>query len=798
MKFSQLTILLFRTVPALVPAYFFISFNSAAASPFEPYETNESTALHPKLFFQANKVEELRRKAQSTHSEIWQPIIDYVTWRFGDSAPPAGAPDEGQSAYRNYANRLLPFAFCAAMTGLDSLKNFAKSYLLRLASWQQWGNNGYRDLALAHMLLANSLAYDWLYNELNESERQLVRSSLTARAEQMYEASAGARQKDWGNWWRKSYVQNHHWINNSALGLAGLTLLGEDSRAQKWIDQAVDQMKRVQFLLDGVGDGSWHEGMHYQSYGLTLSLPFLRCLKDIQQIDLLPATYLQNYVDWRIYNDLPGSTSPLFSHGDYERDWGNAYPPQNILRFIAAEFKDGSAEWMTQQIIAKDGRYANQWRAPWYVFEFLYYDPQIAAMPPNDKKLEREFPDFSGIIWRTGWHEEAMVFGLKCGGYAGRFAIQSFISGTWPWQQPYSESGGQLNIGHDHDDTNTFYLFNRGNWLAGESESNGGYATSLHNSILIDGQGQYRPGSNWKEPAAFVESAGMLQKHFTSVNFNFVATDATARYKNTAGITGVNREVLFVKPGYFLIFDRLTAETNHQYTWITHFEKNVSVEDNWIRGGGENGQALAVGVLRPRDFSITTGDDGKPFVRISSAQPIRNESFVTFLQPLGENNWLSRPAISLMAETENARLFKVINNLGPSFVDEVIMEKRNAGIKPVAHYQTDTHLAIVRRDGSGNLSKLLFYNGSYLKDDSRQLELIASERNSVFIDVDYAQKTVYIHGAGNGQIRIYGADLNAVYANDSPIPFRKAGPFLIINADKVAPAVPTGVQIEVQ
>lgn len=759
---------------------------------------NAAATEHPKLFFNADEINNLRQKAQTTHAEIWAPIIDYAQWHLDDDAPPVSAPDEGQTAYRNYANRLIPFAFSAVITDADSIKNFVKSYLLTLASWDQWGNKHTRDLALAHMILANSLAYDWLYSELTENERQIIRSSLGDWAEKMYEASSGPREMDWGNWWRKSYMQNHHWINNSALGIAGILLLDEDNRAQKWLDQATDQMERVKFLFDGIGDGSWHESMHYQSYGLTLSLPFLYSLKQNLQIDLLPQNYLKNYTDWKIYNYLPGSKWPIFSHGDFETDWGIAYPPQNILRFIAAEYQDQHAEWMAQKIINTDGRYANQWRAPWYVFEFLYYEPAVLAQAPQDMDLTAVFPDFTGVIWRTSWADDALVFGFKTGAYGGLFASDTFIEGSYPWERPYPETGCQLNIGHNHDDTNSFYLYGRGTWLANESEGNGDYESSLHNTILIDGQSQYRPPATWKDANDFEESSGALQAHFSSANYNFISADATNRYKNTAGITKVSRDILFVKPDYFLIFDQIQAESPHIYEWISHFGTEVGIEGNWIKGEGEGEHILGVGILSPTDFTVTTGNDGKPFARIRPTNPGRDTDFITILNPTTRSDWPNLPDISLVTENEAARLIKVVNKSGAGWFDHVISAKKISGISPVSQYQSDAQYAIIRRDNSGALTRLLLNNGTYLKDDSRELELVVAEDHELFIDIDYAQATVHLLGHVGGQIRLFGPAVNTVISNGNSVPFGKTGDFIIINADQVAPLKPKGIQIEVK
>ena len=460
---------------------------------------------HPRFFFNANEITALRNKTTSTHQEIWQPIKDYVDSELG-SAPPAVAPVDGSlSTYRNYGNMLMPFALAAALTKDMNYINLTKTYLLGFADWDQWDENGYRDLGLAHMLLGHTLAYDWLYQYFTPEEKNIIRQSIADWAQKMYDASSGPREIDWGNWWRKSYTQNHHWTNNCALGMAGLALLGEDPRAQTWIDQAVNEIKKMQHLLNGIDDGSWHEGIHYQSYGMTLFLPFLINLRNIQGVDLFPENYLRNYVDWRIYNHLNTTSRKrrILSYGNFKWSWGEGYRSQNILRFLANEFDNGHAEWMAQQLIPDDGRDANVWATPWFVLEFLYYDATIGAQEPTNFAKSRIFPDLESVIWRTGWGEDELVFGLKSGAHGGRFAFNSFVNESYPWDVPCEDTGCQINIGHDHDDMNGFYIYRSGQWLAEEVVGVGRTLTSFHNTMLIDGQGQYRAPKSLERPCGF-------------------------------------------------------------------------------------------------------------------------------------------------------------------------------------------------------------------------------------------------------------------------------------------------------
>ena len=690
--------------------------------------------LHPRLFFTSADISRLRDESATTHADIWASITHYVDSQLHSAPPPSPPANTDVTTFRNYADQLIPYAFVCALNGDQASCDLAKRYLLTFSTWKQWDETNRRDLGLGHMLITNSLAYDWIYAYLSPDERLIVRSSIARWAQRMYEASSQPYNDAWTNWWAASYVQNHHWTNNSALGIAALVLLPEATLAssdctvssrqtvnlreqplinapvagtlpanqsaavtsamvaedgsqwwrtadgvwvradvvrttggcdqlplppemnpQTWLNQAVDQIGRVTALLNGIGDGSWHEGIQYQNYGLTMMLPFLYNLRRLENIDLYPTTYLKNYPAWRIYNDMPGSLDSILSFGDFETWWGNSYDAQNILRFIASEDHDGRAEWMAQQLFAVDGR--GDSGAPWEVYEFLYYDPSIAPQPPTDLPLSRVFPDGDELIWRTGWSQNDLIFALKTGAFGGRYAFNTFTQQIAPWTAPCA--GCTFNIGHDHADANTFYLARGGQWLAPVTVGVGKTDTSFNNTILVDGKGQVLPGVNdYPNSGAFVGTDGALKTSVETANFDFAVSDATKRYSNI-GIQDFTRYVLFVKPDYLVMFDHLAADSAHQYQWISHFAGTVSIQGNWVRGNTGSDQILGLNVVEPQSFSNSTGNDGQPFVSIEPAQAQTETRFINVLYPTDSAHWDSKPSISQLPSTADDTVVRI-------------------------------------------------------------------------------------------------------------------------------------------
>ncbi|NJO06827.1 MAG: DUF4962 domain-containing protein, partial [Chloroflexaceae bacterium] len=605
----------------------------------------------PRLFVRPADLPRLRAQASTSHQAIWQPIDAFVQGQLTATAPLSAPVEISLEAYRVAGNQLIPYAFVCMVQETPAVCDLARRFLLAYAEWPTWDVDQNRDLGLSHMLLGNALAYDWLHSRLSPAERATVQASLARRAAELYEASTTPRNDAWNNWWTHSYMQNHYMNKHAALGMAGLALLGDVPAAQQWVDHAAARLERLVALLEGIGDGTWHEGISYQQYGLTTLLPFLVNLRDVQGIDLLPTTYLRQYGTWRLYNHLPGTNQYILPTSDFEWGWVGTGLTLNLLRYVAATYQDGTTEWLAQQIEGL-GRSANEYQTPWYVFEFFYYDPTIAAAPPDNLPGAAVFPDLAAVIWRTGWGTDDLVFGFKAGVYGGQHAFETFVNNEHPWNLPCDANPCQLNIGHDHLDTNSFYLARGQHWLVPEQVGNGQADTLFHNTLLIDGQGQYRPdpGVFNRDPALFAGSDGRLQTAVSTKGASYLAADATRRYRQFDDLEAVVRHVIFVQPDYFLIVDQLAASKTHEYTWIAHGPGSIVQDGAWLRSEGADDQVLGIVPLAPvtRTVQLETGDLFS--VHIRTATPVDDVQLVHLLYPTTAAAWDTRPTVTLLTD----------------------------------------------------------------------------------------------------------------------------------------------------
>lgn len=747
-------------------------------------------AAHPRLFFLSGDIPTLRTQAASTHQDIWIAIRDYVAGELGVPAP-VTAPGVTEQGYVEYGNRLIPMAFACVISERTDLCDLARDYLVAYAGWTEWDESGQRGRGHAHMLMGSAIAFDWLNDYLTPTERDTVRDSLAYWANALYAASvAGHYDSAWHNWWPKSYMQNYYWIIYGALGMAGLSLQGETLpptlSANVWVQHAHDKFVLGGYLLENIADGSWHESISYQNAVVTMMLPFMTNLRRLTGEDILPHTYLQNYANWRLYNHLPGTTFYLLSYGDMNWSYANTFRPQNVLRFVAAEYNNGYAEWLAQQLIATDGRLVEMYSAPWYTFEFLYYDPAVTPLPPDSLPRYAEFADSESVIWRTGWADDDLIFGLKSGAYGGRFAYETFVQGLFPWESPCAITGCSLNAGHDHDDTNGFYLYGSGNWLAPETVGVLLYETSHHNTLLIDGSGQYRPPDPdaGNDPATFINRDGFLEATVHTPGMDYVASDATRRYA-VPDLTDYTRHVVFVRPTYFVILDHLAAAAPHRYEFTVHFSGAVSLDGDWIRGEAGGGLVLGVGIVAPQAFQVMTGDDGQPYARDYAVTPEANSRLVHVLFPTYDAQWDARPDASILADSGTAAVVRVAMTDG-SVDDTLIYYAGDPAPSKAGPYRFDGRIAIVSTTAVGTLQKVIFSGGTRLESTERDAVLAANLFPDGSYEILYQDTLLAILGDVRSGARFYAPGVEQVTVNHLPVSFWREGAYIVIGESETA------------
>ena len=226
----------------------------------------------------------------------------------------------------------------------------------------------------------------------------------------------------------------------------------------------------------------------------------------------------------------------------------------------------------------------------------VWFDPSVGtggsldALPPN-----RLFPDIGLALLRDGWTDRNVGLMFKSSPYGGATL------------NAYRNAHGYryINVAHDDPDANSFTLYARGAFLADNDRYAKKKLTAGHNTILVNGKGQFGEGGQWTQPLKapredMTRLARITAWHETPEAV-MVEGEAGGAYD---GLERFRRAVVWVPGRYVLILDDIrAAEGEAEVAWLLNAPK-LDVTD--LPGGR---------------FALAAADESRADVVVASAVP---------------------------------------------------------------------------------------------------------------------------------------------------------------------------------
>lgn len=605
---------------------------------------DELKGVHPRVYMTAADLEGLRRKARTTHRDLWQRALRKV--RALTVAPPP-APAQERRAQNEVGLGIAEAAFAYKIEGDPKYLAAAKKYMDAAVSYEIWGyayNKPDVDLAAGHLLYGLGWAYDLLYHDLTEAERARYRAKLVRQARLMFDHFKPRSGKTY------AYSQNHTSIPVSGLGVAAYALYDEVEDAPQWAALARAIFDRV--LATYSTDGYFYESFEYWIFSTPWLIHWLDAHGHATGEDLYDHPGLRLTHKYLAHAMLPHGDD-AFDFGDMwagsetrakrGKDYARSHPGgrfgsnYNLLHRLAARFQDGEAQGVAQWLEGLGQVSAEEfWSLAWY-------DARLAPVPIEKQARWHHFPDHDVVFWRSDWSAKATAFAFKCGPPEGHH--------TAPLLDQFPD--WRLSAGHAHPDANSFIIFANGAYLTGDSGYAGVPLTAHHNTVLVDGKGQGREGKGhnvWDGvPYARLDRTRILEARL-GLDGVRIRGDATGSYLPAVGLKRFERLFEYSPQDGFTITDTLAADKPRTFTAMIHAdEKIVAVGERRfaIEAGGAG---MSVLVEAPRDArtaiepnELTTPgrpgqvDKGERVVRgvrlAISAPPAASARFVIKLAP---------------------------------------------------------------------------------------------------------------------------------------------------------------------
>jgi hypothetical protein len=166
--------------------------------------------------------------------------------------------------------------------------------------------------------------------------------------------------------------------------------------------------------------------------------------------------------------------------------------------------------------------------------------------------------------------------------WAGQYVMRS---GWGPDDRYLMFEAGPFGTGHQHEDKLGIWLHAYGRILMDEG---GSYtydhskwrryvlSTEAHNTILVDNQPQHRGGLR----ETYQATEPLTGNWVTADRFDWVTGSYTEGYGGSRDKSVTHeRTIIFVKPDYFLVLDRLLGTGDHTYSNLFHLSADEAVTD---------------------------------------------------------------------------------------------------------------------------------------------------------------------------------------------------------------------------
>lgn len=677
----------------------------------------------PRIFVRPEGLEEFRKSRFSERKDRWEAFEKSLESRVGiDLMPePEGYPNDQRTPelWRKYyretrvmTNAMEAMAFGYLATGNREYAEEAKRIMLYLTTWDPNGYSRYRYEDEIAMPIAHSTirAYDWIYDTLTPEERAKVVEMMKVRLAELHLITTTGPYvvTPYGSHLQRALM---------FLGEGCISFMGEIPECEEWLDYVLT----AYFCLYppwGGADGSYVEGPWYWGSYIGWALQFIDVLQNATGADLYGKPFFRNTGWYVLYVVPPHSQMQPFGDGAWFKPVSTL--KSNMYR-LSSVYDNPYFRWYA------DSHSSN---LPNSHIMYLWQDDSITAKPPADLPQSRVFYD-AGLV---GMHSDL----------SSKDDISLIMR---------SSPGGAWS--HAFADQNSFYLQAFGEALAIPS----GYRpfsgdphhatwtrqTKSSNSILVNGEGQISRSR---------ASQGRIAEAVFSDKLDYACGDATVAYGGK--LDKFLRHVLFMRPGYFILVDELTAPEASTFDWLLHAWEEMDVDSEARRVTTKRGDArLLTQFVSPVNLEFSQTDQfsapttNNPsladqwHLTASTTAPSRERHFVTVLCPYKAEEEGNLPEIELLT-APGASGVTVSSGTSRDTVILNLLDSPMAGVG----IRSDARLVAAREEGGRRT--VVFMQGGKFVDD----EISASSPVTLTMEIASTGRTISLSTKEAVEIRV--------------------------------------------
>lgn len=439
----------------------------------------------------------------------------------------------------------------------------AKAALLEIAGWDTKGptNRDYNDECAFRVAYALAFGYDWLYDYLTKEERDYVFEKLFIRTKQVADHVIVNSRIHFS-------LYDSHAVRSlsSVLTPCCIAMLTDCEEAREWLDYTIEYFNVIYTPWGGV-DGGWAEGPMYWTTGMAFVIDAMNMIKNFTGIDIYKRPFFQKTGDFPLY------CNPVDTYRASFCDQSNLgkYPGHKLafnIRQFALVSKNENYRWFYDEVFKREPEIEQAfYNNGWWDFHF---DEMVYQHDSKDIILEKQ--ELTMVKW---FHDIGWV------------AINKDMKDFDNHIFMLTKSSPYGSVSHSHGDQNSFLLFAYGEPFIIKSGYYVGFNTSMHrdwrrqtkshNTILIDGKGQYAGMDKAKQ----LNAKGCVCEVKEEENLVYIKENATKAYlENVPELIDYTREIYFIDKSYFVIVDSIEAEHEVAVDWLLHSLTEFKIDQN--------------------------------------------------------------------------------------------------------------------------------------------------------------------------------------------------------------------------
>lgn len=316
----------------------------------------------------------------------------------------------------------------------------------------------------------------------------------------------------------EGYRNNWFIVESETITILGV-LFPEFKRAETWKTRGYER------LSEAISEQVWPDGAQYEisagyhaMSGRGFELPYELAVKNNLSVDPLLRERLEKMYEYTAY-----TARPDFSHPSLNDSGG---------------VTGGRADWA-----AKGGDLFNRDDLRW-----------VGTSGREGQKpavTSRSFPDAGIYVFRSNWSPDAKYLIFDGGAYSAAHQHEDKLSFEICYgSEPLIVDPGIAS--YMVDPWTDYYKHTRS-----------------HNTVLIDGGGQKRRQSHtWPQWVRSVREENVI--HLGN-GLDFASSQYDAGYENNEDALIHRRAIIFVRPDYYLLFDRVEGNNTHDIEALFHF-----------------------------------------------------------------------------------------------------------------------------------------------------------------------------------------------------------------------------------